>query len=60
MDPISLISGGAGGLTGPSSSASSDGTQRSPMNVYFGGNNSALLWAGVAVAVVLILKRKGR
>lgn len=59
MDPFSLISGGAGGLTGPSSSAASDGTQSAPFSVNFGGSQqqSYLILGGIALFVLLVMKR---
>lgn len=67
MDPISLVSGGLeGGLTGPSSSASNDGTMASPFNVNFtevGSGNTASggsvsLWIGMGLLALVLLKRR--
>ncbi len=68
MDPLSLVAGDlSGSLTGPSSSASSDGTQASPFNpvfTSFGSNNKAsgstLAVIGLAVVALLILKKRRR
>lgn len=58
--PLAIM-GGAGGIAGPSSSASSDGTQASPFNVNFGGNGSPqMLLLGVVAVVVFLSIQKGK
>jgi len=69
MDPFSLVGGDlSGSLSGPTSSASSDGTQASPFSPVFtsiGSNNRAdgnslAMMAMAGVVLLLLLKRRRR